>query len=253
LGVMLAAGEPDMPPCAIVGGPADQMGAIMLAFGVMTALYARERFGVGQQVDASLLGSMTWLQGLNLAARLVLGGAMPRASRTWTFNPLWNHYRCADDRWIALGMLQPDRYWKDFCLAIGADAAATDPRFADMQARLAHGSEAIQAIAVELEKRPLDEWVAILRSKGEFIFSPVKSVGDLPDDPQIVANDLILDVEHPAFGTMKAIGMPFQLSETPGSVRRVAPEFGQHTEEVLLEELGYSWDDVARLKEEEVI
>ncbi len=253
-GIMMAAGEPEMPPCPIAGGPADQMGAIMLAFGVVTALYARERFGVGQEVDASLLGSMTWLQGLNLAARLVLGNAMPRPSRTWTFNPLWNLYRCADDRWIALGMLQADRYWKDFCNAIGAHEAAEDPRFADTQTRLGNSTDAVQAIAVAFEKRPLDEWLAILgAAKGDFIFSAVKSVSDLPDDPQIIANDLVIDVPHPAFGSMKAIGMPFHLSETPGGVRRVAPEFGQHTEEVLVEDLGFTWDDVARLKEKEVI
>lgn len=253
-GLMLAAGEPDMPPCAVAGGPADQMGAIMLAFGVVTALHARERFGIGQEVDASLLGSMMWLQGLNVAARLVLGAAMPRASRTWTFNPLWNHYRCADDRWIAFGMLQADRYWKDFCRAIGADEAAEDPRFADTPNRLANAGEAIAIIAAKIEARPRDEWLRILEESGsDFVFTPVQSVSDLPDDPQVIANDLVTDVEHPVHGTMQAIGMPFRLSETPGTVRRVAPEFGQHTEEVLLEDLGYGWDEIERLRAKEVI
>jgi crotonobetainyl-CoA:carnitine CoA-transferase CaiB-like acyl-CoA transferase len=225
----------------------------MLAFGVVTALHARERFGIGQEVDASLLGSMTWLQGLNVAARLVLGAAMPRASRTWTFNPLWNHYRCADDRWIALGMLQADRYWKDFCRVIGAEEAAEDPRFADTANRLANAGEAIAILAATFEKRPRDEWLALLRESGDFVFAPVQSVNDLPDDPQIVANELVIDVEHPAHGTMQAIGMPFRLSETPGTVRRVAPEFGQHTEEVLLEDLGYGWDEIERLGAKGVI
>ncbi len=252
-GLMMAAGEPDMPPCAVVGGPADQMGAIMLAFGIVTALHARERFGVGQEVSSSLLSSMMFLQGLNLSARLVLGNSMPRASRQWTFNPLWNHYRCKDDRWIALGMLQADRYWNDFCRTIGANELADDPKFATTQTRLPYCGEAIARIAAAFETRTLDEWTKVLKEAGDFIFVPVASINDVPDDPQVAANDYIVDVEHPTFGAMKQVGMPFRLSETPGSVRLVAPEFGQHTEEVLTELLGYSWDDVDRLKRAEVI
>src|SRR5947199_128835 len=114
-GLMLASGEPDDPPIYTSGGIADQMGATMLAFGVLAALLVRERTGRGQEVDASHLGSMSWLQGLGLAARTMLGRAIPRQSRKYATNPLWNHYRCADDQWIALAMLQPDRYWKNLC------------------------------------------------------------------------------------------------------------------------------------------
>ncbi|MGH7899905.1 MAG: CaiB/BaiF CoA transferase family protein [Candidatus Binatia bacterium] len=252
-GIMMAAGEPDMPPCAIAGGVADQMGAIMLAFGIVTALHARDRFGVGQEVNASLLSSMMFLQGLNLAARLILGSQMPRASRAWTFNPLWNHYRCADDRWIALGMLQADRYWKDFCRAIGADDLAEDPRFQDTPTRLANAADAIASLAATFEKKPLAEWLEILKRSGDFIFSAVQSVNELPDDPQVKANGYVVDFEHPTFGTIQTIGMPFALSATPGNVRREAPEFGQHTEEILTEVLRYGWGDVAALREKEVI
>jgi CoA:oxalate CoA-transferase len=250
---MLAAGEPEMPPCAIAGGIADQMGAVLLAFGVVTALHARERFGVGQEVNASLLSSMMFLQGLNLSARLMLGNHMPRASRSWTFNPLWNHYRCADDRWIALGMLQADRYWKNFCRALGAEELADDPRFQDAPSRMANARDAIAGLAAAFEKKPLAEWIEILRKGGDFIFSPVQSVNELPDDPQVKANDYVVDFEDPAFGTIQMVGMPFQLSATPGRVRSAAPEFGQHTEEILTQDLGLSWDEVAALRQKEVV
>jgi len=85
-GIMQAVGEPDMPPLQIAGGIADQMGAIMLAYGVLAALLARERFGVGQEVDASHLGSMIWLQGLSVAARLMMGFAIPRMPRKFASN-----------------------------------------------------------------------------------------------------------------------------------------------------------------------
>jgi len=92
-GIMNAVGEPDMDPQNITGGIADQMGAIMLAYGIMTALFTRERFGIGQEVDTSHLGSMMALQGLNLACRLTLGKEFRRSYRAKAPNPLWNHYK----------------------------------------------------------------------------------------------------------------------------------------------------------------
>lgn len=252
-GIMLAVGEPDMPPLQIAGGIADQMGAIMLAYGIVTALLARERFGVGQQVDASHLGSMAFLQGLSLSARLMMGFAIPRMPRRYAANPLWNHYRCADDRWICLGMLQPDRYWADFVRVLGRPELATDERFATLQARAANAGAAVEIFDEIFATRSRAEWISILRAGGDFIFTAVNSVDDLPSDPQVLANDYIVNVEHPQFGTTQAVGIPVRLSETPGKVRATAPELGQHTEEVLVELLGYDWEAIGVLKERGVI
>jgi crotonobetainyl-CoA:carnitine CoA-transferase CaiB-like acyl-CoA transferase len=252
-GIMLAAGEPDMPPLAIAGGIADQMGAIMLAYGVLAALLARERFGVGQEVDASHLGSMMQLQGLSVSARLMWGFAIPRMPRKLQANPLWNHYQCQDGRWICLGMLQPDRYWADFCRALGRPELATDARFAEMRARAANAATAIEMLDAVFATKSLAEWTRILRAGGDFIFCQVNAVDDLPNDPQVQANQYVADFDHPRFGTTQVLGIPVRLRETPGSIRRPAPEFGEHTEEVLTELLGYSWEQIAVLKEHEVI
>ena len=252
-GIMFAAGEPDMPPLAIAGGIADQMGAIMLAYGVLAALLARERFGVGQAIDGSHLGSMMALQGLSVSARLMWGFAIPRMPRKYQANPLWNHYQCQDGRWICLGMLQPDRYWTDFTRAIGQPELATDERFVDLRVRAANAGAAIEILDAAFATKPLAEWMKILRAGGDFIFCQVNAVDDLPDDPQVKANDYVVDFDHPRFGPTQVIGLPVQLSETPGSIRRPAPEFGEHTEEILTEVLGYSWEQVGELKDREVI
>lgn len=252
-GFMYAVGEPDMPPLQVAGGIADQMGAIMLAYGILAALLARERFGVGQKVDASHLGSMIWLQGLSMSSRAMMGFAIPRLPRKYAANPLWNHYRCQDGLWICLGMLQPDRYWADFVRTLGHPELATDPRFADLRARAAHAAEAVELLDAIFATRPRAEWVDILRQGGDFIFTVVNSVDDLPADPQVMANDYIVPFEHPRCGSTQVVGLPVQLSATPGSIRLPAPEFGQHTEQILTELLGYSWDEVAALKEREVI
>jgi crotonobetainyl-CoA:carnitine CoA-transferase CaiB-like acyl-CoA transferase len=252
-GIMLAAGEPDMPPLMIAGGIADQMGAIMLAYGVLAAVVARERFGVGQEVDASHLGSMLMLQGLSVAARLMMGFAIPRVPRKFAANPLWNHYRCGDDKWICLGMLQPDRYWADFCCALGRNELAQDERFCNLRVRAANAAAAIDILDEIFATKPREEWMRILRSSGDFIFTIVNSVDDLAADPQVLANDYILDFDHPQFGKTQVVGIPVRLSETPGAVRLPAPQFGQHTEEILSQLLGYSWDQIATLKDQEVI
>lgn len=252
-GIMMAAGEPGMPPLAIAGGIADQMGAVMLAYGILAALHARERFGMGQEVDASHLGSMTWLQGLSVAARLMLGTAIPRQPRAFAMNPLWNHYRCRDDRWIALGMLQPDRYWADLCGVLGRAELADDPRFADLRSRAANAGECVALLDEIFAARPCAEWLERLRIGGDFIFTHVNTVDDLPSDPQVLANQYVTDFDHPGFGATQVVGLPVRLSETPGSIRLPAPEFGQHTEEVLTDLLGYSWERVAELREAGVI
>jgi len=250
---MYSCGEPDDEPLAIAGGIADQMGAIMLAYGVVTALLARERTGRGQEVDASHLGSMAWLQGLGLSARLMLGRALPRQPRRFATNPLWNHYRCGDDRWLALSMLQPDRYWERFCAVLEIPEAAADPRFKTMLDRMMNAGECIALLDEVFARRPRAEWLRRLASGGDFIYSIINSVDDLPDDPQMQANGYVTAFEHPAFGPTQVVGLPVRLSETPGSIRLPAPEFGQHTEEILTEVLGYSWEEIGRLREEEVI
>jgi CoA:oxalate CoA-transferase len=252
-GIMYSAGEPDDEPLAIAGGIADQMGAIMLAYGVLAALIARERTGRGQEVDASHLGSMAWLQGLGLSARLMLGRALPRQARRYATNPLWNHYKCADGEWIALAMLQGDRYWAKLCEVLGIPDAGHDERFTGMIERMMNAGDCVALLDATFATKPRAEWLDILRKGGDFIVSVVNSLDQLPDDVQVQANHYVTTYEHPTFGPTQVVGLPVGLSETPGSLRRPAPEFGQHTEEILTGLLGYSWDEVGRLREREVI
>ncbi len=252
-GIMNAVGVDSTVPTYIFGGIADQMGAVMLAYGVLAALYARERTGEGQEVDASHLGSMLALQGLNVVARTITGKEFGRNTREVAFNPLWNHYRCKDGKWLSLAMLQPDRYFKAFCATIGKPELATDERFAEMRTRGKNARELIAILDQVFENQTRAEWLRILKQGGDFIYCVVNSVTDLPDDPQVKANEYIVSYEHPSHGPMQLLGMPVKLSATPGEPRGHAPELGEHTESVLTTMLGYSWDDIARLREANVI
>jgi len=182
-----------------------------------------------------------------------MGKEFPRNTRANAYNPLWNHYRCADDKWISLAMLQPDRYWKDFCTVIGKTELLEDPRFADVKTRGKNSAALVAIFDDVFAARPRDEWMRILKGSGDFIYTIVNSVSDLPGDPQVRANDYLVDYDHPALGNLTLLGMPVKLSATPGEPRGHAPELGEHTEMLLTEMLGYSWDEVARLREANVI
>jgi len=134
-GMMSTMGEADLPPLRLSPGLADQMGAIILAYAILTAIIAKERFGIGQEVDVSLLGGVTAVQTLVLTSVLLLGKELPKVSRAKAANPLSNHYFCADGKGIAFGMLQGDRYWPAFCEALGREDLRDNPRFRDAKAQ----------------------------------------------------------------------------------------------------------------------
>jgi len=253
-GIMNAVGEPDMPPLGVSGGVADQMGAIMMAYGIMTALVSRERYGIGQEVHASHLGSMSYLQGLSLSMKLMAGIAMPRSFRAQAFNPLWNHYECGDGQWIALAMLQPDRYWADVVRLIGRPDLATDPQYATMEERSKVGPQVVAMLDEAFKTKPREAWLKLFREdESDLIYTLVNTVDDLPDDPQVRENGYVVDFDHPQHGKTGMVGIPVGLSQTPGSVRAAAPELGQNTEEVLMDVLGWEWDRIESLREKEVI
>lgn len=252
-GLMAIAQEPGMPPHYVVGGISDQVGAIMLAYGIVLALMAREKLGLGQEVDASLLGSMIWLQNINVASSINIGSEYASHCRARAGNPLWNYYRCSDDKWICLGMLQPDRHWPFFCKAAGIEALEKDARFEDADKRQENCEELISLLDKVFATKPREEWMRLLKEAGDLIFTPINNVSDLATDLQVLANDYVTDFDHPAFGPMKVVGVPVELSKTPGSVRTPAPECGQHTEEVLTDILGYTWDDITNFRDQGVI
>jgi len=265
-------------PRILHGGLADQMGAVMTAYGILTALLVRERQGIGQKVDVSHLGSMMALQGLLIGLELFLytpeereqlikeateaaeaaraesgEQAAPPDFRKLMPNPLWNHYPCKDGTWIALAMLQPDRQWPDVCKALGLEHLINDPRYADQDVRKDNAVEVIAAFDEVFPTRTAREWVKVMKATGDIICTPVQKIADLASDPQVLANEYIVNYNHEALGPVKVPGLPIGLSKTPGSFKGEAPEFGQHTEEVLLELGGYSWEEIGQLREEEVI
>lgn len=250
-GLMATLGEPDNPPVPSLPGMGDHITAVILAYGIMLALFHRERTGVGQMVHASLLGSWIETGGINLQQALTTGEDVPRRSRKSAVNPLWNHYQTKDKKWIQLAMLQPDPYWDNFCEAMGLAELKHDPRFSSHRVRINHSSALISILDQTFSAKDLSEWREQF-SRYNIIWGMVNSFADVTASPQVRANGYIVKFNHPSFGEIEVVGIPVELNKTPGKIRTAAPELGQHTEEILLES-GYTWADIAKLKQQKVV
>jgi len=250
-GMMVAQGGPGGEPQLITGGFADHVGAMFLAFGVSMAIIARERFGVGQHVDASLLGGQIAFQSMGYIRALQMDSAPPQRSPIRPGgNALFRAYACSDGRWIAVGVLDP-KVWPALTRALGAPDLAVDERFAEPFARFQNGVELKEKLAALFATATRDEWVKRLQDH-DVPTGPVYDMAEAAADPQVLENGYIVEIDHPHLGKIRVPGPPIQLSETPAYARGTAPELGQHTEEVLLL-LGYDWEQIEGLRNREVI
>ncbi|HET6948881.1 MAG TPA: CoA transferase [Acidimicrobiales bacterium] len=236
-------------PISQRGAMGDRNGGMALAFGIATALLKRERTGDGSVVDVSLLATAMWTLSSDVLS--ALQGGTPRAVdlRSATPNPLVATYRTKDGRHIQLVFLESDRYWRPLCEVMGRAELGDDPRFADQASRAVNRDACMTLLDEEFATRTYDEWKDLL-ARIDAPWAPVQAVEELLDDPQVVANGYIGEVEGDG-GGYRLPRVPVQFDERPPALRR-APEHGEHTEEVLLE-LGYSWDDITAFREGAVI
>jgi crotonobetainyl-CoA:carnitine CoA-transferase CaiB-like acyl-CoA transferase len=245
-GLMSVTGDPDNGPKPAGVPLGDHIGAILLGFGIMVALFHRERTGEGQELDGSLLAGQICVQSHNITDYLWSGTPLKQRKRIGN-NPTWNVYKGSDGKWFALGMNR-EHYWEPFAKTLGHPEWVDDPRLCNLDARIENRDFLFATLDELFSQRPAAEWVRKL-SDADLLASPVNDYEDLVNDPQVIENGYITEVD-PGDGNppVKMAGLPVIFSKTPGKIRSLAPEFGQHTEEVLLE-AGFDWDEISELRE----
>ena len=245
-GVISKTGTPEQPMPA--GNTiADSAAAQLLFGGILAALYARERTGRGQRIDASLFGGQIWSQGGELSYQLIGGREFARITGGQpNLSPLtiYGVFAASDGHLAFSGV--PDSEWADFCEAL-EDPRFLDERFADQLSRVANIEELRPLLREVLATRPRDEWVRRFRA-AHVRHAPVQSYAEVEADPQARTNGYLVEVDHPDWGPMVSLGSPIAFSDTPAEPAVRAPQLGEQTEEVLLE-LGYDWDAIEGLRE----
>ena len=248
-GYMSVTGEPDGPPGKCGVSVIDFAGGYAAMVGLMVGLFEAQRTGMGRDVDISLLDTAV---------------SMLSYFATWTLNRDWIPERTRDsahqtlvpaqnfptrDGWIVV-FCNKEKFWRDLVDVLGAPQLADDPRFRSFGERFANRETLLPLLRERFATRTTEEWLERLR--GRVPCAPVNDVRQALADPQVLARDMIVEVPHPEFGTLREVRSPVR---TEGEIRQLrrAPRLGEHTDEILREVLSYSDGTIARLREGGII
>ncbi|MCP4603303.1 MAG: CoA transferase [Proteobacteria bacterium] len=232
-------------------GLGDNLSSVGVVSAIVAALYHRERTGIGQKVELNLYHMAVWGMQLDVGTALHQGINLKQTERASVTNPLWNCYRTKDSKWIMLVMPQTDRYWPSFCRAIGKPDWEHNPRFDTHEKRTEQGSTLISEMDTIIGSKTATEWEEIAQ-QFDLVLGRIQTPLDVSRDPQAWENGFFTEVEYATGVMLRMINSPVTFSHTPSKIRSIAPELGQHTEEILLE-LGYTWNDIVALKDQAVL
>jgi CoA:oxalate CoA-transferase len=256
IGMMTSCSEPMDRPHFVAPGSGDAIASMMLASAVQGALYAREKHGIGQQVTVSQVSVLMALLRFQVMMAF-LHGYKNAEMKMPPDDPVTAHsgwFRCKNDKWAFMSAAWTgEAGWREICQRIGQTQLLEDPRFETIQLRLENSAALRPIIEATMLTRTDEEWeAAFVGFEGNF--SRIRSdLLEMADDPQMLANDYVVEDDHPVLGRIKTLGIVPDFSETPGALRTPPPELGQHTEEVLLDVLGYDWQKIGELKELQAI
>jgi crotonobetainyl-CoA:carnitine CoA-transferase CaiB-like acyl-CoA transferase len=229
---------------------ADITAGMYAAFGILTALHAREKTGRGQFIDVSMLeGQLGILSGM--VGAFLADGVVPQPMGTAYGALLPYQTFQTTTRDIAIG-IGSDKLWRTFCPLLGLPQLVDDPRYVTNAARNANRLSLVAALQEAFLTKSYEEWEAILLPAG-IPMGAINTMDAVVAHPQVKARGALVDCDHPVAGHIQRVGPPVRLSETPGAVRSPAPLLGEHTDAVLKTRLGLDDEELARLRQERII
>jgi formyl-CoA transferase len=249
-GLMSITGPADGEPSKVGVAIIDLVAGLMLGKSIAAALFAREKLGVGQKIDTSLLEAEVACL-INVGSNYLVEASIPR--RWGNAHPSivpYQSFKTADG-YLVIGVAS-EGIWRRFCQAIGRAEWADDSRFEKNSNRVENRSLLIGLLAEIFLGRSTDEWLKLLNS-AEVPCAPVQTVDQVFKAPQVLHREMLLQVEHPTAGIVRMAGIPVKFSATPASVRLPPPLLGQHNEEVLESWLGMNDKEISELKRKTVI
>ena len=229
-GLMSTNGPADGDPFRLPIAISDVTAGMFLAFGILAAVEARHRTGLGQHVETSLLEAATSMAVYESAHYFATGTRPPRIGQAHRGSSPYQCFVTADGH-ITIGASQ-QHFFTKLCEIVELPELVSDPRFGKVADRVAHNEELVALLAEKLHQKPSAHWLNALEAAG-IPSGPVLHYDEVFTDPQILARDMVARTEHPVTGPFHTLGVPVKLSDTPGSVRRPAPRLGEHTKEVL--------------------
>lgn len=249
-GLMSITGQADGEPSKVGVAIIDLVAGLMLGKSIAAALFAREKLGVGQKIDTSLLEAEVACL-INVGSNYLVEGNIPR--RWGNAHPSivpYQSFKTADG-YLVIGVAS-EGIWRRFCQAIGRAEWADDSRFEKNSNRVENRSLLIGLLAEMFLSHSTDEWLKLLNS-AEVPCAPVQTVDQVFKAPQVLHREMLVQVEHPTAGPVRMAGIPVKFSATPASVRLPPPLLGQHNEEVLESWLGMNNEEISELKRKTVL
>jgi len=243
---MSITGEPGRPPAKTGNSVADINAGILAALGIVSALVARSTTGKGQMVETSLMEAAIQQTYWQSAIFFASGKNSEPTGSAHILTAPYQAFQTADG-WINIGGANQSN-WERIVKVLGQPGLADDPRFRTNGDRMRNLDALVPIISAATRAKPSAHWVTEFDAAGVPV-GPINKVGDMLADPQVLAREMVVEVDHPNAGRMKTLGTPIKFSDTPAKVERPAPLLGQHTDEVLAS-LGYGPADIARLRAE---
>ncbi len=237
-GIMSLTGPENGEPTRVGASVGDVTAGLFTAYGIMVALFNRERTGEGQMVDVGMLDCQVAVLE-NAIARYVTSGInpVPIGNRHPTVTP-FSAFTAKDGNVIVSAA--NDRLWKKLCDVLECTDLANDEQFFSNAKRTENVKELTIILNAIFKDKTINEWLQVLEKAG-IPCAPINTIGRVVNDVHIQAREMIVEIEHPVAGKLKMPGLPIKLSKTPGGIEHPAPLLGQHTKEILNEMLG--WDE----------